>query len=159
MSDLQSLLGVEQLQALRGDYDAEAMVAANVQAVSALVPQFASWNQAVGETFYGPRSPLAPAERERCLVTLLIQQGSPVPLAIHMYWALMEGVEVDELVQIVGLTACYAGMPRLAFGLQTLQRLLLVLAGARPTGGPSAMVSTIVGAFTTFPPAPTASER
>jgi alkylhydroperoxidase/carboxymuconolactone decarboxylase family protein YurZ len=135
MRDLTAILSPDSLRLLRAAYDHDAMTAQNVRAVAALVPAFAAWNEEIGRTFYGRRGPLQPRDRERCLIGLMTASRSALPLAIHVYWGLMEGLSVEEIVEVVGLTACYSGMPGLAFGLNAVTRTFEVLAAVSSHGG------------------------
>jgi alkylhydroperoxidase/carboxymuconolactone decarboxylase family protein YurZ len=127
MNDLTSLLGREQLDKLRRSYRADELVAANVTGVGQAYPPLASWNREIGATFYAADGPLTPINRERCMVALLAYAGPPISLAVHVYWGLMEGLTVDELCQVIGLTGCYGGLPRCVQGLLVLERMLGLL--------------------------------
>jgi len=80
------------------------------------------------------RSLLSPANRERCAVALLASRSRRFELALHLYMALANGVEPEELAQILVATGVYTGVDTIgaAFGvfLRTLATLK-GLAGAR----------------------------
>lgn len=124
-----ALLDAPLLARLRAGYCPEAMVAANVAATERAAPELAAFGHALDDAFYGAaaREVLLPRERELALVSVLVQAGSALSLAVHLYWALMEGVEPAALRRVIGLAACYAGFARLSFGLFTFERLACCL--------------------------------
>lgn len=144
MKDLASVLAPERLRALREAYVPGQMTAANVRAVAAAAPRLGPWNEEVGRTFYDPSGPLAPADRERCLIALTASMGFAIPTAIHMYWGLMEGLSVEEIAQIVGLVGCYAGLPRISFGLEMAHRTLTVLNDTASPLDPASIVTALI---------------
>jgi alkylhydroperoxidase/carboxymuconolactone decarboxylase family protein YurZ len=135
MPELREILDEVQLQQLRAAYDPAVMRAAMLEAIGRTYPPLDEWNRAIAATFYGDDGPIAPRDRERCLIALLTQSGPELSLAIHCYWGLMEGLTVPEVSHTIGLAASYAGVPRLAFGLPLLERVLTRLAAIEPTGG------------------------
>jgi alkylhydroperoxidase/carboxymuconolactone decarboxylase family protein YurZ len=70
--------------------------------------------------FAGPVSGrlMSDDDRERVVVALLASQGSQGNLALHIYLALMEGVEPHEIAEILFLTGLYAGTNRLTASLK-----------------------------------------
>jgi alkylhydroperoxidase/carboxymuconolactone decarboxylase family protein YurZ len=70
------------------------------------------------------RDRLTPADRERCLVAILASRGPDVNLAIHVYIALMEGVEPAELGHIAFLAGIYTGVDSLT---ETIKIIVIVL--------------------------------
>jgi alkylhydroperoxidase/carboxymuconolactone decarboxylase family protein YurZ len=127
MNELQVALTQGQLEALRNAYDAGAMRNAMLAAISNSYPALDNWNRAIDATFYQSDRPLAPRDRERCLIAILSLGSPPLSLAIHVYWGLMEGLGVDELRHVVALAACYGGVPRLAHGLPIVDRVVALL--------------------------------
>jgi alkylhydroperoxidase/carboxymuconolactone decarboxylase family protein YurZ len=67
------------------------------------------------------------AAREIVLLTILARQGNAQFLAIHVYWALMEGLSVEAIVNVVLLTSYYEGVPVWSWGSGTLSKTLQVL--------------------------------
>jgi alkylhydroperoxidase/carboxymuconolactone decarboxylase family protein YurZ len=134
LEDLATLLKADDLARLRAAYDAQAMAAANVGAVAGAFPWLRDWNQQIATTFYGPASALAPPDRERCLIMLLTHTGPQLPLAVHMYWGLMEGLSIEEICQVVGLAGCYGGLPKCVEGLLVMKRVLNLLAASAASG-------------------------
>ena len=127
MRDISSILAPDKLAALRAAYDHDAMIAAEVEAISIVAPQLAGWNQQIGRTFFNTGGSLAPIQRERCLISIIAITGPPVSLCLHIYWGLMEGLSVRDLVDVIGLVGCYGGLPRAAFALETTSRVVAAL--------------------------------
>lgn len=150
MQDLRTIVTEPTLRALRTAYSPEAMLAANLAAVSRVAPQLAAWNDAIAATFYGPTSPLTPRERERCLITLITTTGPGVCLAMHVYWGLMEGIGIDEMIFLVGLAGCYGGLPKATFGIDVMHRVLVALSTLPASNcyAPNDAVGAIVRAYT-----------
>lgn len=149
MQDLRTIVSELTMKALRRGYSHAAMLAANVGAVRRVAPQLSAWNDSIGNTFYGPNSPLAAPDRERCLIALITNTGPGVCLAMHVYWALMEGIEVDEMVHIIGLAGCYGGLQRATFGIDVVHRTLLALSSlpSKDAYAPADAVGAIVSAY------------
>jgi alkylhydroperoxidase/carboxymuconolactone decarboxylase family protein YurZ len=127
MQDPRMLLDEERLRRLRAAYDSKAMSAANVAAFAQVHPALHPWIEETAATFFERPSSLSPRDRERCIVALLAYTGPPLSLAVHIYWALMEGVSVDEVCHTIGLVACYGGLPKCAQGLLVAERLATLL--------------------------------
>jgi alkylhydroperoxidase/carboxymuconolactone decarboxylase family protein YurZ len=127
MPDFAQLLDDRQLARLRVAYAPPVMRTAMLNAIAVGYPPLLPWNEAIAKTFYDDPEPLSAANRERCLIALLTHTGPQLSLAIHVYWGLMEGLSVAEVCHIVGLAACYGGVPRLALGLPVVERTLRVL--------------------------------
>jgi alkylhydroperoxidase/carboxymuconolactone decarboxylase family protein YurZ len=128
MQDLKTILGDEQITALRAGYDPHAMRAAMLKTIIEPYPALGPWNEGIAASFYADQSPLRAIDRERCLLAVLSISAVPVSLAIHIYWGLMEGITVEETCHILGLAACYAGVPALSRSLPTLHDTLHALA-------------------------------
>jgi alkylhydroperoxidase/carboxymuconolactone decarboxylase family protein YurZ len=145
MQDLRTLLSDDDLAALRAGFDVAVLSEAASSPFSVLYPPLDSWVKETSATFFD-RSRLAPRDRERCIIVLLtVNGGLPVSLAIHIYWALMEGLSIDEICQTIGLTGAYGGVQRVAFGMTVLQRTLGVLTSCAKAS--STQSATVVSAF------------
>jgi alkylhydroperoxidase/carboxymuconolactone decarboxylase family protein YurZ len=126
MQDLRSVLSDEDLQTLRREYDAVLMSRAASGPFAVVYPPLEPWVRETSATFFD-RSVLDPCDRERCIIALLTVNGLASSLAIHIYWGLMEGMTIAEVCETIGLVGAYAGVPRVAFGLTVLQRVLGIL--------------------------------
>jgi len=141
MQDLRTQLNDDSLAELRSAYDRAAMLLAASSPCAVLYPPLDPWMRETGSTIYD-RSHLAPRDRERCIIALLIAGGGlQTSVAIHIYWGLMEGLSVDDVCQTIGIVGAYGGMQRVAFGLATLQRVLDMLNGSVTSGE---LASTVV---------------
>lgn len=149
MQELRTIVSEATLKAMRTAYSHDAMLAANLAAIERVAPQLSGWNQSIATTFYGPTSPLAPRERERCLIAVITNIGPGVCLAMHVYWGLMEGIDIDEMIHLVGLAGCYGGLPRATFGMEVIHRVLIALSGLSSDRGfgPASAVGAIVQAY------------
>jgi hypothetical protein len=74
---------------------------------------------------------LSIGDHARCAVAILAACGQRLPLAIHIYVALMNGISPAEIAHILGLAGSYGGADSGATGfatgittLETLQRLI-----------------------------------
>ena len=151
MGDLTRILCDRDLQTLRSGYRHEDLVDANVRTVATHVPALAKWNEQVADTFYRS-STLAPIDRERCLIVLLVASGPALPLALHLYWGLVEGLSVSQILEITGLASCYAGISRLGSAMDVVQRVLNVLTRACSDGrsGTPAVMQALVAEFSSI---------
>lgn len=147
MQDLRRILSDTRLADLRAAYEPNVMRAAMLQTIVEGYPPLDEWNRSIASTFYGETSPISPRDRERCLVALLSQTGQRLSLAIHVYWGLMEGLNVAEVCHSVGLAACYGGVPRLADGLPVIDRVLQVLQQLDGDLGSSTVLRSILRSF------------
>jgi len=144
MDDLRKVLSTDALLALRQRYDRDAMRAAMLNTTVAPYPPMADWNRAIASTFYGDQSPVAPRDRERCLIALLAQKGAQFSLGVHVYWGLMEGLSPDEICHTIGLAACYGGIASLGQSFPVLETVLGMLAQISATGDLRAMSTSDV---------------
>lgn len=75
-------------------------------------------------------SRLSERDRELCLVMMAASRMERFPFAVHTYWALMEGVTVAELLDLLFLVAAYEGIDEYNETLTWLERLLQLLASS-----------------------------
>lgn len=145
MQDLRTVLSDESLDLLRRSYDATVMAQAASGPFAIVYPPLDPWVRETSATFF-ERSSLAPQDRERCVIALLTVNGIAASLAIHIYWGLMEGLEIDDVCQTISLVGLYAGMPRVAFGMTVMQHVLRILDGSLTRGSvrSDAIVATFI---------------
>ncbi|HKP64416.1 MAG TPA: carboxymuconolactone decarboxylase family protein [Polyangiales bacterium] len=122
------------------------MSAANSGALRDIYPPLQSWGEEVSATFYDRPGPLTAKDRERCIIALVTLLGATLPLAIHIYWGLMEGLSVEEICHTIGLSGCYGGLPKASHGLLVVERTLALLnrvseAGPNATAVLEALIS------------------
>lgn len=113
-TDVRTILTDDDLIALRAGYSRPTMNAVATQAVAGPYPPVAGLVNFAGSAFYPADATaplLAPADRERVLLGIFASgRRPPFTLAVHVYWALAEGISVDETCAIVTLAALYGGL-------------------------------------------------
>ena len=70
-------------------------------------------------------TPLAPRDRERCLIVMLAERHQTLTLGIHIYWGLMEGLHLPEICQTLLLAGGYSGIDTYSMGLRLSETLAL----------------------------------
>jgi len=148
VDDLTRMLDAEEIEALRAVYDSEQLRAANAKAFADTYPPMAPWADASAAVFFR-NGPLAPRERELCLVTLLTHRAPGLSLSNHIYWAIMEGVSIAELCEAIGLAGGYGGLPTYSNGVLVLHRTLKVLrqVATRPERDSRAVLAALIQDF------------
>ncbi len=111
------VLTTDELSSLRAGYDSELMKAIATGTVNALHPPIAALTGYIRDEIYAggdtpdPAAPtLSRADRERCLITLLATGAQGMPLAVHFYWGLMEGLSPANVMATLTLVAAYTGL-------------------------------------------------
>jgi alkylhydroperoxidase/carboxymuconolactone decarboxylase family protein YurZ len=135
--DVREALSAAQLEALRGGYDRATMHLVATKVVVGPYPPLAGLAAFAADRFYCAEPPvLAHANRERALLLLFAADRRPAfALAVHVYWALMEGLEVDEVAELLLLGAVYGGLDAYTDAMRVLQQTLGLLAKAADEGG------------------------
>lgn len=138
MPDITDLLSPAQLGKLKQDYLRTEMTAAISGSLPKLYPAAGPYVAGVLTTFYGNlpsddltnRTELSLHDRERCLIAILASQNDGAALAVHMYFALMEGVSSAEIAHILLLAGTYTGVSHFSRALfvetKMLQQLALI---------------------------------
>jgi len=174
--DLDNALPSAALETLKGDYKKNGGRAEMTKVLVSTLPRtyvFATeYVQAIGDLLYasdlpeeddiGLRSRLSVQDRERCLVAVLACHEAALPLAIHIYIALMEGVLPQEIAHILLLAGIYGGVDRLTNGLKTEMAVLTLLKDTVTAGGPFNPTAIVVALSKEFPiafPPPPASGK
>lgn len=157
--DVRAILSPEALAALRSGFDPHLMgLVATAKAASSYTDS-RGFIDGIGARYYvagpgadGPTSRVAPRDRERTLIGILAAGNRPAfALAVHFYWGLMEGLDVDDIADTLLLTGAYAGVDAFTNAAFTLGETLRLLATA-VSEGPDAVTSRallprIVSAF------------
>ncbi len=130
---ISSILTAQQMKALRDAYassKAKALAALKVALPTkyALAEDYVGAVQSIFYEAHPPGSALSEADRERCIVALLAARDADANLAIHMYLAMMEGVEPSEIAHILLLAAVYSGVESFSDGLAVEASLLKLMA-------------------------------
>lgn len=137
MADVTAALSAEQLSKLRTAYQRPVMHAVATQVVAGPWPAIGGVVKYAAERFYNDDPPvLGHANRERCLIMLFAADRRPTfAQAVHIYWGLMEGLEIAEIAEIISLGALYGGLDAFTDGIRVLQQTLALLAAAADEGG------------------------
>lgn len=148
MPDLRTLLAHDELERLRGGYDAAAMNEGARRATSAPYPPVGPLVDALIDGLYGDKAVLPGARREQLLLALLASRAaSPRILAVHLYWGLMEGLTLDEVGATLMLVGAYEGIDRFSEATRHLGTLVdKVLRPALASGGEALGSRAILGA-------------
>lgn len=125
---LDSLLPPAALARLRAGYDEAAMLYGADMAVKYPYPPAGPWTDPPGDMFYRSKPLLPHKKREMVLLATLTGQRAYSELAVHVYWGLMEGLEADEIANVLLLTSMYTGMPTWSNAIRVLRTALTVLA-------------------------------
>jgi alkylhydroperoxidase/carboxymuconolactone decarboxylase family protein YurZ len=150
-ADLRTALNRADLRTLRQAWDAPAMGRAIAASLDGAYPPARPYVDAIAAAFYWAGTPtdpdgasaaplLAPVTRELVLIGILGARGArSFDLAVHLYFALMEGASVDQVCATLELGGVYGGLPAFSDGLVVLGRTLSVLttvaAGPAHDGG------------------------
>ena len=136
------VLSPEDLDVLRAGYDRELMKAVATGSVDALHPPIAGLTAYIREQVYAggevpdPQSAvLTGADRERCLVALLAAGSQGMPLAVHFYWGLMEGLSPANIMSTLTLVAAYTGLENFTRAAQLFGRTASFLKQHLADGG------------------------
>jgi len=151
--DVRSILTEDQISALRQSYSRSLMHVVATTITVAPYPPAAGLIAFAAERYYNEAPPvLTHADRERVLIGVFAADRRPAfALAVHVYWGLMEGLTVDEIAEIVSLSALYGGLDVLTDGMRTISDTLRILAKAVDAGGEAAgsqkLLPALVAAF------------
>ncbi len=141
MADVRTILSEEALASLRAAFDPALLGFAATKRAAAPYTDAAPFIDAIGARYYvagpgasGPSSPVAPKDRERTLIGILAAGNRPAfALAVHVYWGLMEGLDVDDIADTLLLAGAYAGVDAFTNAAFTLGETLELLAGLAAT--------------------------
>jgi alkylhydroperoxidase/carboxymuconolactone decarboxylase family protein YurZ len=159
IESLASLLTPAELDALRAAYRANPGELADLplDRFGILHPGGTEYFRLACETFYTngpapgvpPKSILNETWREVALLTVLAGQRLPLQLAIHVYWALMHDLSVDQICELMLLVGVYYGISVYTQSLGTVQVALSVLKANAKSGRvePLAVFEGIIAAF------------
>ena len=149
------ILKPDALTRLRAAYHEDDMTRAISGVLPAQYPATREYVDAIGHALYPLKSeapsPLAAADRERCLITLLASRGAKRNLAIHVYMGLMAGIPAREICHIVLLVGAYAGVETVPGALAIAQATFETLRDLVPAGPPYAAVDVLKALAAKFP--------
>jgi hypothetical protein len=135
--DLRAALSDDALRTLRAHYRRDDIARAARRSVIEPYPPSAGFGAFVTDTLFDAAR-IAPSERERVVLALLLSRASSpsFAVAIHVYWSLMEGLSIVDVADVVTLTGVYAGMAHYKVGLDTMRVTLAVLRDAAASPEP-----------------------
>lgn len=115
--------------------------------------------EAIEDAFYADgdnagRHRLTPQNRERVLIPLLASRSDDFALAVHVYLGWLEGLEDDEIGELIFLGGIYTGISHLARGLDVVNRTFAVVTAAGSGVQFPEMLGKLKAAFTPAPAPP-----
>ena len=117
-----------QLTALRSGYNRNFMLNLGKKFLTQPYPPAVPWANFVMDHLYGDEI-LSADKRELILTALLVASKQPGTMAIHMYWALMEGNTPEELGHLITLVGTYTGIDNYTIGIRTFHSVMETLQG------------------------------
>ena len=155
MGSITELLTEPELKLLRAGYDPAKMLEDVREKLEAAWPDATPLVESVLGGFYVPvtgrKYRMKPANRERVVLALLANGGGqPFDVSVHFYWGLMEGLTVQELCDVLLLTASYGGVARYTDNFKLLGYTLALLKRMAAKGQPvpcKEVANTIAAAF------------
>jgi hypothetical protein len=99
----------EVLPALKSGYDRPAATAALIGGVTKYSRYAADWGPFFAQDVYDP-AVYDPADRERVIVAHFSATFQMYPMAIHIWWGMVEGLPFDEVTRTFLITGSYAGI-------------------------------------------------
>lgn len=159
--EVNNILSAERLELLKQAYDRAMMT--KVATTTAAAPYAGSQGfiGEIGARLYAEADQpdrLTAKDRERVLIALLAAGHRPAfAQAIHYYWALMEGLSVDDIAETLLAVGCYSGVDALTDAVFNLGETLRILDKLAQKGGDAVgsgvVLGTMVKAFRGSPSA------
>jgi alkylhydroperoxidase/carboxymuconolactone decarboxylase family protein YurZ len=119
---------------------------------------FVDWiSQVVFSSQTGGNS-LTPAQREMVILSVLATQRDTFVMAGHIYWALMEGLSVEQVADTLMTVATYTGINDLRYSCEVFDRVLALLKDRITSRGDlstGALAQALAREFGTPPRTPT----
>lgn len=156
VTPVSDILTDPELRELRRQYDQQSAGVVFGAVLPMLYPPVTDYIEAVGSTLYPewgqgqPACPIKPADRERCLLTLLGSRQETLNLAVHIYLALVNEISPGEIAHILVLAGIYSGMSSFAHSIVIEAATLGVLKGLLTTpnnAGPQAVYDALKATF------------
>ncbi len=96
---------------------------------------------------------LHPVCRELVLIALLTSRKEVGTIAIHVYWAIMEGVSPIEIAHVIALTGTYTGIDNYVIGIRAYHQTLAILAEQASKGEEACLTEAVLTRIIQFFPA------
>lgn len=148
---LVEILNDKDLEVLREGFSEAEMIAVTNQMVNVSYDGIMSAVRTIREEVQDP-SKIDPQRRQLILITNMVTSQNYGPLADHVYWGLMVGLSVDEIMRTFTILASYHGMPWYANAGRVMQKLLPELKDAAAKGGKEVTVRGIAPRLLKFFP-------
>lgn len=97
------------LQALKAGYDRPAATTALIGGVTKFTQFAAEWGPFYAQDVYDP-AVYDPADRERVIIAHFSATNQMYPMAIHIWWGMVEGLPFDDVTRTFLITGSYAGV-------------------------------------------------
>ncbi len=120
-------LAEAQIQNLQKGYDRESLRELGKKFLSQPYKAILPWAEFVMDHQYN-EDHLHPQLRELVLIALLTSRKEVGTVAIHIYWAIMEGVSPAEIAHTIALTGTYTGLDNYVIGIRAYHQTLAILA-------------------------------
>jgi len=104
---------------------------------------------ALETAFYDDDNKLASDDRERVLITLLASRADDLALAIHIYMGWLEGIEPEEIGELLFLGGIYNGVNTMTRSLGVYRRTFEVVEGLDPKATFDTALKALNAKFTT----------
>ena len=108
----------------------KAMTQAALEGVNQYSSRIEPWTTDMTNQVYNPSrraSQMAPMDRERCLIYGFTLESDFFPLAVHIYWGMVEGLSTRDVVDVLLTAYMYGGVQRWTLACTQLQELQLFL--------------------------------
>jgi len=139
---VEEILTSEQVDAIRKGYDRELMNRAAAHAIVSPYPRAQAFADFLTTHFYD--SDRWPGDRrEQCLITYFTSHsaGNAFNLGVHLYWGLMEGLDVPTIADTILLTSAYAGIDNYSNAIGVLKKVLTLLSSLVTSEDPEKAVA------------------
>jgi alkylhydroperoxidase/carboxymuconolactone decarboxylase family protein YurZ len=128
MDTISTTLSDVQLATLREAYSREQMTQILSSGMPSSYEPTTAYIDAIRTAFYDRTQEMAPKDRERCLIAILVSRDAGLNLALHIYHGLMVGLTPKEIADVIFLGGIYTGVDRISEGFFAATRVLTVLA-------------------------------
>lgn len=137
------ILSDEMLARLRAGWSRPTLHTAIRGVVNSATSDAQGWMDFVMDELY-ESGPLDARDRELVIIGLLAGRKEIAPLAFHVYWGLMEGISVEQIVRVVTLAATYNGVSAYVEGQRVVAKVLSQLAEQATKGEEACQVDAVL---------------
>lgn len=143
MPALENLITDSQVTVLRQGYDDIEIYGLAMAALAGPFPQAEPWVSASGSYFFASDRNMGSTHRELCILSTLTAMRCPDQLVVHVYWALMVGLTVNQVADAIFLGGHFGGIAAYNSATKAAMVALGSLAGQADAGkaDPSTLLS------------------